>query len=130
MSSNRRSFLQMAGAVPALAASALVVARDAHGAADASTLTRSSFQPCIGDEFVFEKGAFEQCETRLLAIEGFAQESDAAAREGRFSLSFNAPGGLAQGTYRVSHARLGRFVLFVSPSGARGERVEAVFNRL
>jgi hypothetical protein len=58
--------------------------------------------------------------------------TSAAQREGRFSLRFeaSAQGALEQASYRVHHARLGDFVMFVSPKDGEGRVVEAVFNRI
>ncbi len=116
--------------MPALAATAAVPSRVAHAATGAAGLQRSSFVPCVGDEFVFEKGAFEQCVATLRSVEGFQHAGRRVEGEGQFSLRFDVRAGLAQESYRVSHPRLGRFILFVSPTGGSEKVVEAVFNRL
>lgn len=122
MASNRRAFLQMAGLAPA-AAAGLVVPRAAYASLQAVELTRAAFASCIGDEFAFETGAFEQGAAKLVLVDG--------ADDKRFRLLFEAPAGrgLAQESYRVSHARLGRFTMFVSPNDSTGQLVEAVFSR-
>jgi hypothetical protein len=43
---------------------------------------------------------------------------------------FKSPASLGQQTFPVSHPRLGRFTLFVSPNDAEGRVVEAIFNRV
>ena len=129
MASTRRSFLQFAGLAPAAAAGLVAPAAFAAsgtqaGAESNLALTRSRFAQCVGEEFQFEKGAFDHGNANLARIDG--------AGENSFSLCFLAatPGSIAQDSYRVTHARLGRFVMFVSPNDAEGRVVEAVFNRL
>ena len=131
MSSNRRSFLQMAGLAPAVAAG-LAAPTFAAASAGAQNLSRSTFAACVGDEFVFEQGPFAQCGVRLSRVGPLAADATAEESEHRFRALFEAPAGrgLAQETYRVSHPRLGRFVMFVSPKDAEGRVLEAVFNRL
>jgi hypothetical protein len=131
MRSNRRAFLQMAGLAPAVAAG---VAAPAIAAAprEGTDLGRSAFAACLGDEFSFEQGPFSQCVARLSRVAPLAADSTAAEAEHRFSLLFELPegAGLPQETYRVSHPRLGRMVMFVSPKNREGRVLEAVFNRL
>ncbi len=129
MASNRRSFLQFAGLAPAAAAGLVSPAAFADlrlpgGVESNLPLTRSHFAQCVGDEFRFEKGAFDHGSARLARIDG--------AGENSFSVCFLAatPGSIAQDSYRVTHARLGRFVMFVSPNDAEGGVIEAIFNRL
>ena len=101
--------------------------------ASPAVLRRSSFAPCIGDDFEFERGALQATSLKLAAVEPLGCGAGARVMtEDVFRLRFVAPHGecVAQDTYRVSHARLGRFVLFVSPNDAEGREVEAVFNRL
>jgi hypothetical protein len=133
MASNRRSFLQMAGVVPAAAAAALTGTRMAQAATNAndSALTRSAFAACRGEDFAFELSAFEHLAVRLAKVEPLDALAQGDDGEHRFSLRFEAPAGrgLAQESYRVTHPRLGRFVMFVSPRDAEGRAVEAVFNR-
>jgi hypothetical protein len=134
MGSNRRKFLQFAGLAPAAAASAALAATGTTPAADARppTLTRSTFLPCVGDEFQFESGPFEAKKATLVRVADFEQRRKETDPEGRFRLLFEpaTAGTLAQETYTVTHATLGRFALFVSPNDAEGRVVEAVFNRL
>lgn len=132
MSANRRRFLQMAGIAPAGAvASVMAAPRPAAKAAD-SMLTCSEFARCVGDTFIFEKAVFGDVNVKLAAVAPLAGCTALAQREDRFSLRFEASGegSLEQASYRVHHARLGDFVMFVSPRDAEGRVVEAVFNRL
>jgi hypothetical protein len=132
MGSNRRSFLQMAGFAPAVAAGFATPAIADAATGSTRELTRSAFAACVGDEFMFEQGPFAQCVARLSRVAPLAADATAEQAEHRFSALFEVPAGegLAQETYRVSHARLGRFVMFVSPKDGEGRVLEAVFNRL
>jgi hypothetical protein len=132
MGSDRRAFLQFAGLAPAAAAGLAGLGGTAHAAVMPATLTRSAFLPCIGDAFAFEGGAFELRTARLARVETLQQGAMRDDPENAFSLRFELEGvtPMAQDTYRVSHPRLGRFVLFVSPRDAEGKVLEAVFNRL
>jgi hypothetical protein len=131
MAADRRRFLQLASIAPGAAVAGLAAAQP-PSKAPLSTLTRSQFERCLGDEFAFEKEVFGDVKTRLAAVEPHSAPRSAAEREGRFSLRFEAvgEGGLEQASYRVHHERLGDFVLFVSPKDAQCRTVEAVFNRL
>lgn len=128
----RRAFLQIAGLVPAAAVVGVAAPRDAVARAPDATFTRSAFARCLGDNFTFETSVFGQVVARLATVEAHAGCRTSGEREGRFSLRFEARGDatLEQASYRVHHARLGEFVLFVSPGDATGRSVEAVFNRL
>ncbi len=132
MVSKRRAFLQMAGLAPGAAVAGLVASGAALSAPAAPRpLTRSAFEPCVGDEFSFDTGTFEQVRARLERVAPLPGAA-AAKSEGQFALQFAvAPAqSLAQASYRVSHPRFGTFVMFVSPNDAEGRIVEAVFNRL
>jgi hypothetical protein len=132
MSSNRRSFLQMAGLVPAVAATGFAAPRVAAAAVGEPILERSTFLPCVGEAFTFEIDTFKQCTATLARIDPLMEGGKPVQGEGKFNLLFKvaAGGRLEQASYRVSHPRLGHFVLFVSPNDAEGRVVEAVFNRL
>ena len=49
-----------------------------------------------------------------------------------FRLGFESPrkSGLTQGTYQFDHENLGRFSLFLVPTGGSGVRYEAIINRI
>jgi hypothetical protein len=132
MSANRRTFLQLASLAPTAAVAGVVAPREASAKAPDHTLTRSTFERCLGDEFIFEKAVFGEVVARLAAVDAHPGTWSAANREGRFNLRFETLGSgvLEQASYRVHHARLGDFVLFVSPNDAQGRIIEAVFNRL
>lgn len=131
MGSNRRAFLQFAGLAPAAAATAGIAATGAAQAATAgSSVTRSSFLSCVGDEFHFEFGPHESRVAKLARVSPLEVGGKQVESEGMFRLEFEplTPGTIAQETYSVHHARLGRIALFVSPNDAQGRVVEAVFN--
>jgi hypothetical protein len=120
----------MAGWVPAAAAAALGAPRIAEAAQGDVALERSVFLRCVGEEFVFEKSALEQCHATLREVVALPAHGAKSRGEGNFKLLFDVPSGLVQESYRVSHSRMGRFVLFVSPNDSQGNVVEAIFNRL
>ncbi|APV51542.1 hypothetical protein BWI17_18710 [Betaproteobacteria bacterium GR16-43] len=131
MGSNRRAFLQFAGIAPAAAATAALASTGvAHAATAAPLVTRSSFLPCVGEEFRFESGPFEAKPAKLARIAPLEQGGRKIESEGHFRLEFEplTPGAIPQETYKVTHPRLGQLVLFVSPNDAQGRIVEAVFN--
>jgi hypothetical protein len=131
MGADRRRFLQLASLASTTAVAGIGAAR-AGAEAPASSLTCSEFERCIGDTFTFEKAVFGDVAARLAAVDAHPGSRSAAQREGRFNLRFETRGDgfLEQASYRVHHARLGDFVMFVSPKDAKGTTVEAVFNRL
>ena len=129
MKSGRRTFLQLASIAPtSLVAGVGAAPARASGAA----LTRSSFAPLVGEDFAFEKSALETTNARLVGVEDLEGMIPGQDREGAFRLLFRSAAGqaLAQETFSVSHPRLGRFALFVSPNDAEGRVAEAIFNRL
>jgi len=133
MSSNRRAFLQFAGLAPAAAATAALASPAAtHAAAGEALVNRSSFVPCVGDEFHFELGPYTTKPAKLARIAPLEQGGKKIETEGNFRLEFEplSAGTIPQDTYTVTHPRLGRMVLFVSPNDAQGRVVEAVFNRI
>ena len=128
--SNRRAFLQFAGLAPAAAATVGLAASAAAPPAVKGPLTRSLFLACVGDEFRFESGPHDSVSAKLARVCALELGARKLEAEGMFRLEFEPlePGTLAQETYAVTHARLGRIVLFVSPNDAKGRVVEAVFN--
>jgi hypothetical protein len=132
MASNRRAFLQFAGLAPAAAATASLASTGASPAAAGGPVNRSSFLACVGDEFHFESGPFESKPAKLARVVPLEVGRRKVESEGKFRLEFEprTPGTIAQDTYAVNHARLGRIVIFVSPNDAEGRVVEAVFNSL
>ena len=129
MGTDRRTFLQFAGIAPTAAVARTAAASEAPSRAADHTLTCSAFEACVGQDFTFEKEVFGEVVARLATVSAHAG-CNAVQREGRFSLYFDASKPVPQGSYRVHHAKLGDFLLFVSPKDAQGRELEAVFNRL
>ncbi|HLL76211.1 MAG TPA: hypothetical protein VK421_13235 [Pyrinomonadaceae bacterium] len=157
MNETRRKFLR-AGAVSALFAGLTLVPskllfgqkrRKAEGfgpAHDAKTdpvffFNAEAFAAYLGSEFLFDAGSGRSRNVlaRLDKVTDSQSEMRArrdATHEGQcFTLHFSAPAAkraAQQGTYRVEHAALGRFSLFLVPGPARGGSVPyvAVINQL
>lgn len=132
MKSGRRSFLKFAGIASATATAGVAAGAVVHAAAPEASLTRSAFAPLVGQEFVFETSALEKLTTRLVGVEALQFSLPGQKAEGAFRIEFETPAGqaLKQDTFAVSHPRLGRFALFVSPNDREGRVVEAIFNRI
>lgn len=155
MNATRRKFLR-AGAVSALfagltfAPSKLIFGQKQRkpAAPDAPTesdpvfsFNASTFTPYVGSEFLLAANARGRATAARLELVSDHQqdlrERRVATHDGEcFSLVFSAPASKRnvpqQATYRVEHAALGRFSLFLVPGPARGGSVtyEAVINRL
>ena len=155
MNATRRKFLR-AGAVSALFAGlTLVPSKMIFGqkkrkpaTPDAPTggdpvfsFNASTFTPYVGSEFLLAATARGRATAaRLERVSDFQQDMrdrSVATHGGEcFSLVFSAPvpkrAAPQQATYRVEHAALGRFSLFLVPGPARDGSVtyEAVVNRL
>lgn len=127
---DRRSFLKFAGLAPA-AAAGVAGAAPAAAREENVALLRSGFAGCVGDEFQFEEGPFTRVAMRLDEIAPVGRGASRVLDDRVFCLRFApaASATLPSGTYRVTHPRLGAFVLFVSAFDARGGRLEAVFNQ-
>jgi len=129
MTNDRRSFLRLAGAVSALAAGGSATAL-AASVPQPQALTRSAFARALGEDFAFEDQVLSETIAKLTKVEALPTAKTPAEAEGCFRAVFkvDGPARLQQLTYRVRHARMGEFVMFVSPK-APGS-VEAVFNRI
>lgn len=155
MNATRRKFLR-AGAVSALfagltlAPSKLIFGQKKREAVSPAaspdrdpvfSFNASTFAPYVGSEFLLAAGTRGRATTARLELVSDLQQGmrdrRVATHDGEcFSLVFTAPaprrGAPQQATYRVEHAALGRFSLFLVPGPARGGSVtyEAVINRL
>jgi hypothetical protein len=123
---NRRDFLSFA----ALAAPAAGLAAAPATAAPTLPLGRAAFQACVGETFHFRQSTFASAGVKLAEVGGVGEGASRVSSDRAFSLRFETPEGTAigQGSYRVTHPRLGEIVLFVAPVGAGGRSLEAVFN--
>jgi hypothetical protein len=131
MTSDRRTFLRLAGAVSAVVAGGSAPAW-AGSAPQTSALKRSAFARVLGDDFVFENQVLAETVAKLTKVEPLPAARTDAEAEDRFRVVFkvSSPEGLQQLTYRVRHEQMGEFVMFVSPRSPEGDVVEAVFNRI
>jgi hypothetical protein len=132
MKTGRRTFLQYASLAPTSLVAGVATASPAPAHISGAALTRSAFAPLVGHEFAFEKSALENTGARLVSVEALASKLPGQDEEGAFRLVFQTgpEDSLETRTFSVSHPKLGRFALFVSPNDAEGRRVEAIFNRL
>lgn len=99
---------------------------------------KSTFTPYVGTEFRVHLSSSKVRRIKLVEVKDYVDSSgQKAARGGEesFSLFFTAPSWrtFPQNTYEVEHPALGKFQLFLVPTGMRsgGEQFfEAAFNRL
>ena len=91
---------------------------------------RAAFKACVGDTFHYSNSTFASIPARLAEVGALGEGASRAVSDKAFSLRFEVPKGnpIGQGSYRVTHPRLGELVLFVAPVGAGGNALEAVFN--
>ena len=154
MSLSRRKFLQ-AGAVAAIAsgtplsmnALASVAKTSNAGLSKASTLAASSnsvnhmsraqFAAQLNTTFFIRSTGAHELPVRLVEIEDRVPEhlQDLAALRGKecFSLAFRGPSkNIKQDTYRIRHAALGEFDLFIGTVNNKkhGRIYEAIINHL
>ena len=131
MTHDRRSFLRLAGAMSTAAVAGVGASLPAAAARSPAGLTRSAFASAVGDEFVFEQQVVAEVAARLVKVQSLPAAKTAQEAEHRFRAVFavDSSASLKSGTYRVRHAGMGEFALFVSPNSPQGDIVEAVFNR-
>jgi hypothetical protein len=97
-------------------------------------LRREHFESVINTFFQFQPVEERAFKLQLLAVENSrrgANEKQGFSGES-FSLLFEGSkkSKVPQGTYQVSHDTLGRFLLLIVPVGLRGNRYEAIVNRI
>jgi hypothetical protein len=94
------------------------------------SLKLDSFSGFLNDTFSVHRDAGETLD--LVLVE--AKDLGSNPRQERFSLLFHGPLDVAleQRIYKIEHARLGPFELFIVPVGVTksGRDYEAIFNRV
>jgi hypothetical protein len=96
-------------------------------------LTKAHFEPFV-DTFVQVRTGEKQIRLRLIEVTELkraANESRAFSGES-FSLLFqdSRPARLNQDVYPIQHFALGEFSLLLVPTGLKGNRYEAIINRI
>ncbi len=87
-------------------------------------MTRDSFTPLLRSGFVANSGSTKPTWLTLIAVDDASTPASANSPAGvpktdAFTLQFQAVGApLKQGTHQLEHASLGRFALFLVPSGS------------
>lgn len=138
MSVSRRHFLVAgqsliaAAALPRFLSAAESFRPGSDKTVDLTSSTMASFLPLVNSSFAVGSGSLSSAWLTLLSVESMnANESTQAptlllprmpksqpARLDTFALHFYGTGGtLEQGTYELQHHTLGRFALFIVPSG-------------
>jgi len=139
MDASRRHFLVAGQTLLALAAmpmKSLLAAASSFGSAKAANLallSRETFLPLVNSSFAVRGGVLTTAWLTLLSVEDMNQKAPAPAtpmamppkaaktappKVDTFTLHFHLIGEtLQQGTYELEHDALGRFSLFVVPSG-------------
>lgn len=133
MTSDRRNFLRLAGAMSTAAVAGVSASPAAGATLSPARLTRSAFARAVGDDFVFEQQVVGEVVARLTKVEALPGAKTPEESERRFRAMFEVQSprqSLDQLTYRVRHPRMGEFAMFVSPRSDKGDLVEAVFNRI
>jgi hypothetical protein len=124
---SRRTLLKASGAIVVAGAVGGVAALTRDGGPDLP-LARASFVSTVGETFTFGGAGLA---TVKLILDRVADGAGAEPGDAdRYVVTFRSDAPIAQGTYEVRHARLGRFLMFVTPGEDREGRpnVHAVFN--
>jgi hypothetical protein len=97
-----------------------------------ATLTEDEFSQHVNTPFRLLLETPAPVELQLVEVKGYPKKADEHSGMERFSIFFNGPRGLRleQGTYKLEHAAMGTFDLFLVPiaQNDQGFRYEAVFN--
>jgi hypothetical protein len=121
----RRSVLRLA-VVAAVSAAVPVGLAGPAGAAVSpvrrTALRRGVFAPHVGSTFRLTRDG----RTFRARLAGIADLTQAAGSDRRFSLAFDVAGAPPAGIYRVRHARLAAFDLYLGPVGRKSSSYEAV----
>jgi hypothetical protein len=96
-----------------------------------ATISADHFRPLIGQTFQLELTPGKPVAATLAEVDEKPQHRRSDATRAPFSVLLRVPADapLAQGTYPISHAQLGRFELFMTPlrPDSQGPRYEIVF---
>ena len=125
--SNRRSFMKVAGALPAAAiVPGVVLASEQRATHAVPILLRRDFEPLVGQVFTVEGNP-----AAALTLVALDDVPHCANRDRSFRAVFavTAAEGLSQNLWQLSHPAVGTHDVFLSPNDAAGRVVEAVFNR-
>jgi hypothetical protein len=150
MDASRRNFLVAGQTLLALAAmpinffGAVASSIFSSQAAKLALLTRETFLPLVNSKFAVRSGMLTTAWLTLLSVEDMNQKAPAVAipmavppktartappQIDTFALHFDLVGEtLRQGTYELEHDALGRFPLFIVPSGTA--KYVAVISRI
>jgi hypothetical protein len=97
------------------------------------SFTVETFSGHVGEAFRIHPGASNPLDVELISATGLGEESESSGSDRRqpFSIVFRGPGNLLlpQRIYRMEHAEIGSFELFLVPIGPddKGHRYEAIF---
>jgi len=116
----RRQFLQSTGG--ALALSGISLHSTLAAAADDFRWSRASAGALVGQSFWLNHPQFGAMTLALASVRDPASKQ-ADPRLEQFSLLFRAAAGnqVADGTYDLDHATIGRFQLHLTPAGSAGD---------
>ena len=97
-------------------------------------LRREHFEPFVNTIFEFQPDEGRAFTLKLVEVEKLSRSAN--EKQGligeSFSLLFEGSKKMkiAQGTYHLNHDSFGKFSLFIAPVGLRGNRYEAIINRI
>jgi len=97
-------------------------------------LRREHFESVVNTFFQFQTDEGRAFRLQLLSVENLRREEN--ERQGysgeSFSLIFESSkkSKIAQQNFQVNHDTLGQFMLFIVPVGLKGNRYEAIINRI
>jgi hypothetical protein len=120
MSTRREFVIAAAAGVVACQPTVCALAREQEAQRAAAGLPhRAAFEALAGQAFGITTATGRRTRLSLAAVHG----RDLDPGHEQFSLVFRAPPGpaLAAGRYSLDHARTGRFVLWLEPSGQRDD---------
>jgi hypothetical protein len=97
-------------------------------------LRREHFEPFVNAVFQFQPAEGRAFNLKLIAVENLtlgANEKQGLSGES-FSLLFEGSkkSKVPQEIFQIDHGSLGTFSLFIAPVGLRGNRYEAIINRI